>query len=789
MPDDAPQPPKVSEEATRLRAELERTRADLAEAQAAGVSLRAALEASHLEVAALYASLSWRVTRPLRFVWDFIVGLPSFLRELPGFPRRVRYTLATRGFAALRSDIASELVTRLRHGSLAAAREPAYPMATLPFAARVSDAERLPLHLPRPSEPLVSIVIPAYNEFSSTYACLASILERSGEIPYEVVVADDGSSDETREIEHVAPGVRVVRSESNHGFIDACNRGAAAARGEFLVFLNNDTLVPEGWLERFLEPFDEADVGLVGAKLVYPDGRLQEAGGILFADGSGWNYGRGDDPANPKYEFRCDVHYCSGACIAIRRELFHELGAFDTRYAPMYYEDVDLAFAVRASGRRVVYQPACVIVHAEGGTAGVDTGSGPKRYQVRNQRIFVEKWGETLSEQPVPASNPDASRYRPSGPHVLVIDSYTPRSDHDAGSLRMVNIFHALRRLGCHVSFLPENRAHDGEYTRALQAAGVEAIYHPYLPSLEQHLKDFGGRYHAVLMSRVDVADQVLDAVRRHCPQARRVFDTVDLHFLREARRAELPDLRAGSQAERLMQQELRVARACDVTLVVSTAEKEVLEREAPDIRVEVLSLIHRPEPTQTPFAERAGILFIGNFQHPPNIDAVKHYLQEVHPALRERLPGVSFTVIGANVPKSLERLAGDGVRFVGHVPDVRPLFSAARLSVAPLRYGAGIKGKISSSIGFGVPVVTTTIGAEGMELGNGEHVLIEDRPEAFADAVVALYSDEALWARLVEGGLRSVTSQFAVERAEATLARVLDLPAAARSAHEGAGG
>jgi GT2 family glycosyltransferase len=775
-------------ELTALRTELSDARARLAEERAAVVGLRAELETTRLELSRVYGSLSWRWTRLPRLGWRFARGLGPFLREMRGFPRRARFTWMTRGPGALFEDVHRELATRLRRGTLAAPppRPPAPDAAALPFAARGFEGKRSLLQLPLASEPLATVVIPVFNQFHRTYLCLASILERTGEVPYEVVVVDDGSTDETRELERVVSGIRIVRNASNRGFIDACNRGAETARGELVVFLNNDTLVSNDWLSRLVEPFEEPDVGVVGAKLVYPDGRLQECGGIVFGDGSAWNYGRGDDPANPRYEFLAEAHYCSGACLAVRRDLFRKLAGFDARFAPMYYEDVDLAFAARAAGFRVLVQPASMVVHAEGGTAGTDTGSGPKRSQTVNQRKFAEKWKETLARQPRPGSNPDHARYRSSGPHVLVIDSYTPRPDHDAGSERMLHILRILLRLGCRASFVPENRAHDGAYTRALQAAGVEAFYHPFLPSLEQHLKFYGARYDAVIMSRVDVARQALPAVRRHCPRALRVFDTVDLHFLRETRRAELQGGRLAAAAGRVKAEELAVARACDVTLVVSPVEKELLAREAPGLTVEVVSLIQTLQPTRTGFADRRGVLFIGNFHHPPNRDAVEYYLSEVHPKVRLRLPDAGFTVIGAHAPRGLERLAGDGVRFAGQLPDIRPSFAAARLSVAPLRYGAGIKGKIHTSLGFGVPVVTTSIGAEGMNLEHGEHALIADDAEAFAGAVVTLHSDAALWARLAENGLRSVASQFSHESAERALARILSIDSGSR-AHDGA--
>src|SRR5436309_231000 len=635
-----------------LRELLGQMQARLAEEQATLVTLRAALEASRADLRGVHSSLSWRLTAPLRVVRDFVRGLFPFLREMRGFPRRARYTLAARGATALLADVTSELAARLRRGTLAAlppARPAAVAAATVPYAAR----------------------------------------------------------------------------------------GDAAARGP-------------------------------------PHPSL--AAGRPVAGGSGWHSDRGNDPDSPKYQSRCDAHCGSGARIAIRRDLFRELRGSDPHYAPMYYEDVDLALAVRAAGRRVVYQPTCLIVHFEGGTAGTDVGSGAKRYQRLNQQKFVAKWAKALAAQPPPDADPDVARYRPTGPHVLIIDAHTPRTDHDAGSVRMSHVCRILRRLGCHVTFLPENRAQDGDYTGALQAAGVELLYHPYVLSVERHLQEFGGRYQAVIMSRVDVASQVIDAVRRHCPRAQRVFDTVDLHFLREARRAEVTGERHAAHAERLKAKELAVARACNVTLVVSPAERDLLAREAPDVAVDVLSLIVTADRTETPFAERSGILFIGNFQHPPNCDALEDYLRNIHPAVRERLPHVVFTVIGAHVPPHLERLGDDGVQFAGPVADIRPHFAAARLSVAPLRYGAGIKGKINTSLAFGVPVVTTTVGAEGMELHHADNILIADAPEAFAEAVVALHSDAALWTRLSANGLRAVTTQFSVANAERALARVLGL-------------
>jgi GT2 family glycosyltransferase len=334
-------------------------------------------------------------------------GLRSLLRELRGFPRFARYTIATRGVSALVADVTLELSHRLSHGSLAVPPAPA-------FAHDLADAPRLEL-VPT-FEPRASIVIPVFNELARTYACLASIVEHTRDVSFEVIVSDDGSTDDMGQLGSRVGGLRVLRSGERTGFVAACNRGAAAATGRYLVFLNNDTLVSAGWLARLLETFEEeARVGLVGAQLVYPDGRLQEAGGIVYSDGSCWNYGRRDDPQNPKYGRRADVDYCSGACLAIARDLFLEIGGFDSRYAPMYYEDVDLAFAVRAAGWRTLYEPACRIVHVEGGTAGRDAGAGAKRHQRANRLRFASKWTDALARHSPPGRNPDLVR-RPHTP-------------------------------------------------------------------------------------------------------------------------------------------------------------------------------------------------------------------------------------------------------------------------------------------------------------------------------------------------------------------------------------
>jgi Glycosyltransferase len=271
-------------------------------------------------------------------------------------------------------------------------------------------------------------------------------------------------------------------------------------------------------------------------------------------------------------------------------------------------------------------------------------------------------------------------------------------------------------------------------------------------------------------MSRADAAAQVMGAARRHCTRARIVFDTVDLHFLREQRLAELRgDRGTRLLAEARKRQELELMRQADLTLVVSEAERDLLAVEAPDVNVRVISNIHQIFGSANPPEARRDLLFIGAFSHPPNRDAVLFFCDEVMPRLRARLPGIRLKVIGSDPPDEVLTRAGDttGVDVLGHVPDVAPFFAACKLSVAPLRYGAGVKGKINQSLAYGLPVVATRLAIEGMHLVDGESVLVADTPEAMVEAVIRLHLDPALWRRLSAGGLAVMEAHFSFAAAE----------------------
>jgi GT2 family glycosyltransferase len=640
------------------------------------------------------------------------------------------------------------------------------------------------------------LIIPLYAHAELTRACLSAIRDNTTRVSYEVVLVDDAADEETKRLLEGVRGARIVRNEQNLGYLRSMNRGASFARGRWLVLCNNDTEVRSGWLSAMLDCAESADdVGVVTPKFLYPDGSLNEAGGIVWRDGTGVNYGRGDRPDRFQYEYRRETDYGSAAALMVSAELWKATGGFDERYLPMYYEDTDLCFEARERGLRVLYEPEAVVVHIEGATAGNDPESGYKRYQEQNRAKFVAKWRHRLEAEQLRSAPTNvrmaANRFR--GRHVLVVDFRVPTWNHDSGSLRMLNIVQALIGLGARVTLMPDNFAPLQPYTRALQRMGVEVLYGAL--DVNAELATIGPKLSGVILSRPHVASRWLDTIREFAPSATVAYDTVDLHWLRETRRggSEGPSsgiasanghVRAiGPKAEALRQLELAMIRATDTTLVVSTSEQVQVEKDVPGSKVLVVPNVHEIEPVVAPPEDRAGILFVGGFEHPPNTGAALRLVREVMPAVWRELGDVSVTIVGPDPPPEVQALAGPLVEVTGWVEDLKPLLDGAKLMVAPLRYGAGLKGKVTQALAVGLPVVTTPIGAEGIE-GAEECLLTAEDSEALAAQVVRGYQDDELWRSLSRAGQGFIVEQCSSRVVAERLTMFLDITSVPTTAH-----
>ena len=627
-------------------------------------------------------------------------------------------------------------------------------------------AEPRPLEIASSDDPLVSIIIPAYNQFAYTFNCLESLsVNLSSDLAYEIIIVNDASTDDTLEqLATLVKGIKVLTNAENSGFIRSCNYGASQAKGQYLYFLNNDTRILENCLESLLKLIvNNPQVGAVGSKLIYANSKQQEAGGIIWNSADGWNYGRLDSPDEPEYNYVRPVDYCSGASLLVPTELFKQLGGFSQDFIPAYYEDTDLCFAIRELGYQVLYQPQSNVIHYEGITSGTDLSSGIKQYQVINQTKFREKWSKVLTKHLDNDANnvPKAARRLQGNPTILVIDSYVPLYDRESGCVRLLNILKLLLNLGYSVIFFPDNGYPEQPYTSVLQQLGIEVIYGTAQRyNLEEKLIKYLPLIDGVWLCRPELCDKYMDLIRLKT-KVPIIYDTIDLHFLRLKRQKDYLDPSYQNTSwswETYQKLELNYANQAEATVVVTEDEKQVLSSLGVK-NVWVIPNIHEEIylSEKVAFDQRSGLVFIGSYNHPPNIDAVKWLCLEIMPLVWASRPDITVNLLGSNLKDEVKELASDQVVVTGYVPEVEPYFQKSRIFVAPLRFGAGMKGKIGQSLSLGLPTITTRIGAEGMGLIDHQDVLIADTAEEFAQAVIELYDNRELWQKLADNSLETI--------------------------------
>lgn len=684
----------------------------------------------------------------------------------------------------------------LHYDSLTAAPE----AVTSETAAEASAQAEAAANAAQKVRPRVSIVLPVYNQIAYTYACVRSILEHTdfAETPYEVILADDVSKDATAIIERYIEGLVISRNTENQGFLKNCNQAAKKVAGDYIFFLNNDTKVTDGWLSSLLELMDKDEqIGMAGSKLIYPDGRLQEAGGIIWSDASGWNYGRLDDPEKPQYNYVKDVDYISGAAIMIRRALWEEIGGFDERFAPAYCEDSDLAFEVRKHGKRVVYQPKSVVIHFEGISNGTDVnGTGLKKYQLVNQEKFKEKWKTELKKQskntgdPNPFSARDRSQAKPC---VLFVDHYVPTWDKDAGSKTTFQYIKMLLKKGYNVKFLGDNFLHEEPYSTELLQMGVEILYGEQMQSgIWEWLKENQEFIDIAYLNRPHIAMKYIDFIRENT-NIKCIYYGHDLHFLRLLREYELSgDIRKKRESDYWKSIEFTVMQKSDMSYYPSEREIEAVHALDPKIRVKAITayvweefakITEAPETEEQDYAKREGLLFVGGFAHPPNEDGVLWFAREIFPKIRAEKPEIKLYIAGSKASDEIKALGASpeetGIEVLGFVSDERlsELYRETKLTVVPLRYGAGVKGKVVEALYHGSVVVTTSVGAEGVPAAQDVLAVVnetdadiyehaEETAQKFADAVLKLYGDDAVCAAISRKTRQYVREYYSADAA-----------------------
>jgi len=601
-------------------------------------------------------------------------------------------------------------------------------------------------------------------------------------LSFEVIVMDDCSSDETSTLPQRASGLRYIRQEKNQHYLLNCSQGAQAARGKYLYFLNNDTELTPGTIRGLLQTFvDFPEAGAVGSKLIYPDGSLQEVGCVIWDNGECHPVGRHErDALLPQYRYLRECHYVTGASMMVPRALFNQLGGFDKRYVPAYYEDTDLCMSILAAGYKVLVQPMSVVIHYEHISTVVAGNRANVKLQEQNRPKFLSKWGRALAHHPRPSEPWDTLKDVGVTRRCLFFDWRTPRVDEDAGSYAALQEMRLLQSLGIKVTFASLEMEYAGRHTEALQRVGIECVYAPHFKSWQALLDKRGCEFDFVYGMRFETMEQVIDGMRSRMPNAKILFNPADLHFLRLIREARLKKSAGDPTADELFakaegakQRELSVMRNSDAIIVYNEIEREVVQTNLPGNLVTVLPFFVPTRDKVPDWSKRSGIAFLGSHQHTPNRDAAEFFARQVMPLIRQQIPDCVFHIYGSDMElmrPSLEDLEGVGVNVVGTVKEVSDAFDHHRVFVAPMRYGSGIKGKVVMALCNGIPTVLTPVAAEGTNARDQQEVIQAETPAEFAAAVIELHENGARWQSMSDAALRFGRTTFSRDRARDVL-------------------
>ena len=627
---------------------------------------------------------------------------------------------------------------------------------------------RKPLDFTVDGIPELSVIVVLHNQFALTMMAMAS-LRANYRGAIELILVDSGSYDETRHIDRSILGAKLIRFAYNAGFVEACNTALAHVTAPALLYLNNDLLLGMDACALALARLSSApDIGAVGAKFIRTNGQLQEAGSIIWRDGTTYGYLRDADPSLPEANFVREVDYCSGAFLMLRTELVRSLHGFDDDFRPAYYEEADLCVRLRKAGWRILYDPAVVIQHFEYGSADAAAST---RLMLRNHKIFVAKHLDYLRYQHPPrvrnavhARSPRVAASANQALRILFIEDRIPLRNLGAGYVRSNDIIAAMAGLGHLVSVFPIYKATASviEIYRDMPE-NAEVLHDRGMAAFAGFIEERSGYYDIVWIGRTHNLERLLGVLgdnSRALPAHGFVLDTEAIAAPRTIEQNRVLGRPNTESLETALKRELACAYFCQKIVAVSDADAELV-RIGGHTNVSVLGHMQQPVPTPSGWGARHNLLFLGAIHDAgaPNHDSLEWFVGQVLPLLDHRLPPeVRFTVAGF-VRRGVDLSAlgrHPRVDLAGPIEDLAALYDSHRVFVAPTRFAGGIPFKVHEAAAHGLPVVATDLLCRQVGWTDGVEIMAggTDDPARFADAVLSLYDDPSRWQAIRDAAL-----------------------------------
>ncbi|CAI3946067.1 glycosyltransferase [Commensalibacter communis] len=634
-------------------------------------------------------------------------------------------------------------------------------------------------------KPDISVIMLVKNQLAVTLTALASLRANfKGKI--QLLIGDNHSTDDTIFIQNCLIGAHLTRFAYNFGYGRACNYLIEQVKAPITVFLNNDIYLYPGAIDILCKHLvSKTDIAAVGGKIIHPDGHLQEAGSIIWRDGTTIGYLRGDDPLIPEANFVRNVDYCSTAMMAIKTSILLQLEGFSSIYYPAYFEDTDLCVRIIKAGYRVVYHPDAVVEHMEYASSDPIVSSGLTR---RNHQKFVKAHADFLRFQhPRHSDNVVIARERTEkNKRILFIEDRVPLRNLGSGYVRSNDIVRQMAKLGYSVTVYPIN----DQYPHLFQIYSdlpetVEVLYNRTIHELSEFFFKRAGYYDVIWIGRTHNLQRILPMMgeaNRYIPQDCLILDTEVIATPRTLLRQDILGLKKDEEdtLEIGLERELSCARHCQTMVTVNEIDANYAKATGFD-QVSILGHMLDVRPTPKTWEERTGLLFVGALHDSlsPNFDSLEWFLSEVFPIVVKKMDQeFTFTIAGYVHPSVDMSVFAKypQVKLLGAVDDLTYLYNDNRVCIAPTRFAGGIPYKLHEAASFGIPIVATELLVRQLGWTDDKDIFAASiyNPEFFASQIVRLYQEEKLWNKLRNNALSRIDKECNEQQFRDNLQQIL---------------